>query len=397
MMMKIISIAATLLVAGLVAGLVASCEPASEDVPAGPHDAILSKIDLPPGFKIAVFAEIPNARSLAIDPDSATVFVGQRLDSIYTARDTDGDNVADETVQRINGLRAPNGVAVRDGSLFVALNHKIVRWPVPKSPDTRLSRLDLEDIFTDLSPRPHHGWRYMKFGPDGMLYLTVGAPCNICQPPDRTGIILRLNPDGSGAEIVARGIRNSVGLDWHPRTGTLFFTDNGADDMGDDIPADELNRVDQVGQHFGFPYLGGRAVKLPGFESAAPLRPMFAPVIEFQAHTASLGIHFYRGEMFPAEYRGDAFVAQHGSWNRTAPVGYRIMRIIFDDDGTATGKEIFADGWMTAEGAVGRPVDITEQAGRIAPRLRRFCRAHLPHLVRRIGGSRPAQNSMRGL
>jgi glucose/arabinose dehydrogenase len=170
-----------------------------------------------------------------------------------------------------------------------------------------------------------------------------------------------MNPDGSGVEVVADGVRNSVGFDWHPVTGEFWFTDNGADGMGDDIPPDELNRVTRAGQHFGFPYVGGDGIPLPGFEDQEPPADAVAPEVEFLAHTASLGIEFYEGEMFPAEYQGDAFVAQHGSWNRSERVGYRIMRVTFDDEGNPTGKEVFADGWLDGQGGRhGRPVDIEE-------------------------------------
>ena len=218
----------------------------------------------------------------------------------------------------------------------------------------------LQPIKSDLPPKGHHGWRYIKFGPDKKLYVSIGSPCNICIPDGIEGTILRMDSDGKNVETVAKGIRNSVGFDWHPQTGELFFTDNGADGMGDDTPPDELNRVSKMGQHFGFPYLGGKSEKLTGYENQKAPEDVVPPVVEFQAHTANLGLHFYRGTMFPKEYRHDAFVAQHGSWNRTIPVGYRIMRIRFDQQGNLIGKEVFADGWMKGDSISGRPVDITE-------------------------------------
>lgn len=344
----------------LFTSLVIACEPPPEDVPPGPYDAILSKINLPDGFKINVFAEIANARSLAFDPDTGTLFIGQRGDSVYSARDTDGDGVADQTIQLASGLNVPNGLAVSNGSLFVALNDSIIRWPIPNSPVTPADEMEHKAIFTGLPAFSQHGWRYAKIGPDGMIYVSIGSPCNICEPPGITGSILRLNLDGSNPVFVAVGIRNSVGFDWHPQTGDLYFTDNGADGMGDDLPADELNRVSEIGQHFGFPFFGGTATALPGFEDTTIPDDLTAPVIEFQAHTTPLGMHFYRGDMFPSNYKNDAFVAQHGSWDRAEPVGYRVMRITFDNDGNATGSQVFADGWLTPDGAVGRPVDVTE-------------------------------------
>jgi glucose/arabinose dehydrogenase len=205
-----------------------------------------------------------------------------------------------------------------------------------------------------------HGWRYARFGPDRKLYVAIGAPCNVCPVEDPAGTIIRYDPAAKKLEVFARGVRNSVGFDWHPKTKVMFFTDNGADGMGDDVPPDELNMATEAGQHFGFPWLGGKSVELAGFEDHQPPEGVVAPVIEFQAHTANLGIQFYDGGMFPAEYKHDAFVAQHGSWNRTSPVGYRIMRIRFNEAGEAVGKEVFADGWLQGEDAVGRPVDIAE-------------------------------------
>ncbi len=344
----------------IAAGLAAIAAVTAGDAVAGEYDAILSRIKLPPGFKISIFAEVPRARSIVVGKPLGTIFVGSRHGSVHSLRDTNRDGVADEVLERVTDLNVPNGVAMQDSILYIALNEKIVRWPVPAEFDTALPLQPLLDVYTGLPGDFLHGWRYSKFGPDRKLYVTVGAPCNICESDGLTGTIIRMNPDGSDMEIVARGVRNSVGFDWHPKTGTLFFTDNGADDMGDDIPPDELNMVSQVGQHFGFPWLGGKSVKLTGYENVNPPERVTAPVIEFQAHSANLGMQFYDGDMFPAEYKHDAFVAQHGSWNRTEPVGYQIVRVRFDDDGTAIGKEVFASGWLEDEDAVGRPVDIAE-------------------------------------
>ncbi len=327
---------------------------------AGEFDETLSRVNLPPGFKISVFAATPKPRSLVVATPLSTVFVGSRHGTIHSLRDTNLDGVADEVLQRADGLNVPNGISFLNGILYVALTDRVAFWPVPAEFDTALPIAPLIDIKSDLPNEFLHGWRYSAFGPDNKLYVAIGSPCNICETKGLEGTIIRMNPDGSDVEVVARGVRNSVGFDWHPETGVLFFTDNGADGMGDDIPADELNMVTKVGQHFGFPFLGGASVKLTGFEDAQAPADVVAPVIEFQAHTANLGIHFYRGDMFPSEYKNDAFVAQHGSWNRTEAVGYRIMRIRFDDDGNAVGKEVFADGWLEGGSAVGRPVSITE-------------------------------------
>ena len=341
-------------------GLAATATMAAGDAVAGEFDAILSRINLPPGFKISVYAEVPQARSIVVGKPLGTVYVGSRHGSVHSLRDTNRDGVADEVLERASDLNIPNGVAMQDSILYIALHEKIVKWPVLAGFNSALPIQTLLDVYTGLPDGFMHGWRYSKFGPDRKLYVAVGAPCNICETEGLTGTIIRMNADGSDMEVVARGVRNSVGFDWHPKTGKLFFTDNGADDMGDDIPADELNMVSQVGEHFGFPWFGGKSVKLTGFENATPTDRVTAPVIEFQAHTAVLGMHFYDGDMFPAEFRHDAFVAQHGSWNRTEPVGYQIVRVRFDDAGNAVGKEVFASGWLDDGGAVGRPVDIAE-------------------------------------
>ncbi len=325
--------------------------------------ALLSRISLPPGFTIQVFAEVPDPRSLAVvSPREIaaveTVFVGSRRSDVHSLRDTDGDGSADEVRRRASRLNIPNGIATLDGLLYLALNDRVVRWPVPAEIDAGRPLQPLEHIFSGFPQSGHHGWRYAKFGPDRKLYVAVGAPCNVCALDGLAGKIVRMDPDGANLEIVADGVRNSVGFDWHPLTGDLFFTDNGADGMGDDIPADELNRVTRAGQHFGFPFFGGADVPLPG--GGAPDVEVTAPVIEFQAHTANLGMHFYGGDMFPAGYRNDAFVAQHGSWNRSEPVGYRIMRIRFDAAGNPLGKQVFADGWLANGATHGRPVDIAE-------------------------------------
>ncbi|MEJ8475793.1 PQQ-dependent sugar dehydrogenase [Roseibium algae] len=326
------------------------------------YSGVLEKIKLPPGFKIAVFAEMPKARSIEVVKPNGVIFVGSRHGHVYSMVDSNRDGVADEVSERVSGLNVPNGIAAQDSQLYVALQDKITKWPVPAEFDTSLPLQPLLPVKEGLKDEFLHGWRYIGFGPDRKLYVALGAPCNICELEDNTGKIARMDPDGSNWEIVANGVRNSVGFDWHPVTGELWFTDNGADGMGDDTPPDELNRVTKIGQHFGFPYRGGKDTKLAGYEETDPPMEVTPAEIEFQAHSANLGIDFYEGEMFPAEYKNDAFVAQHGSWNRTTPVGYRIMRIRFDEAGNAVGKEVFADGWLSSGSAVGRPVDIEEMA-----------------------------------
>ena len=325
-------------------------------------DRMLRTIRLPPGFEIALFAKVPRARSVVVGKPLGTVFVGSRHGTVHMVRDRDKDGVAEEVVEKTDKLRVPNGVAYDGASLYVVEQHRIVKWAGPSEFDTARPFVPLIPIFKGLPDKFLHGWRYAAFGPDKKLYVSIGAPCNVCMPKGYEAKIIRMDANGKNVETVAQGVRNSVGFDWHPKTGELFFTDNGSDGLGDDIPADELNRVTRLGQHFGFPWYGGGATRTPQFKGKTAPKDATKPVIEFQAHTANLGIHFYRGTMFPAEYRGDAFVAQHGSWNRSSPVGYRIMRIRFDDKGKAVGKQVFASGWLEGEDAWGRPVDIAEIA-----------------------------------
>ena len=323
-------------------------------------DKLLKLIKLPPGFKINLFAEARDARSLVVGRRTDTVFVGSMSWVLHALTDTDRDGVADIVKLKLNRLQAPNGVAMLDGSLYIGLRSRIVKWPGNAENNLNRKLARLKPIFTGLNSNAHHGRRVIAFGPDRKLYIAIGTPCNVCMGRGNEGKILRMDPDGGNVEVVARGVRNSVGFDWHPKTGELFFTDNGSDGLGDDIPADELNRVTGLGQDFGFPYYGGGDTRTPEFRDREPPKNAKQPVMKFQAHTANLGIHFYRGNMFPARYRHDAFVAQHGSWNRSSPVGYRIMRIRFNDQGLPVGKNIFASGWLQGGDYWGRPVDIKE-------------------------------------
>ncbi|MDP6428475.1 MAG: PQQ-dependent sugar dehydrogenase [Rhodospirillales bacterium] len=320
-------------------------------------EALLKSIELPPGFKISLFARVPRARSMAIAPGGA-VFVGSRGGAVHMVLDRDKDGIADRVARKTNRLRVPNGIAFQDGKLFIAEQHRISYWADTSATDAARPLVRLTPVFTGLPDKSWHGWRYAAFGPDRKLYVSIGAPCNVCRTQGLEGTIIRLGPGGKNIEVVASGVRNSVGFDWHPKTGDLFFTDNGADNMGDDVPPDELNHVTRVGQFFGFPFYGGGVARTSQTRGRQAPGNSVAPVIEFQAHTANLGIHFYRGAMFPVAYRNDAFVAQHGSWNRSSPVGYRIMRIRFDSAGKAIGKQVFAAGWLRDGDHWGRPVDI---------------------------------------
>jgi glucose/arabinose dehydrogenase len=320
----------------------------------------LSKIRLPQGFTIEVYAEVPGARSMTLDRSGSNLFVGTMDDAVYVVADKDKDRKADSVRTLIDGLKVPNGVAMHQGMLYVAERHRIVRYPASDFNSDLPGDKNGEVIFDKLPDKAHHGWRYLRFGPDNKLYVTVGSPCNICDVKGLEGTIVRMYPDGGKWGVYARGIRHSVGLDFQPKTGVLFFTDNNTDMMGDDVPPGELNAAPRPGMHFGFPYYAGGSDRHPQWANKSPPSKVTMPVVEFQAHVAPLTVHFYTGDMFPKEYRNDAFVAQHGSWNRSTPVGYRVMRIKFDDQGTVIGKEVFADGWLQHGEAWGRPVDLLQ-------------------------------------
>jgi glucose/arabinose dehydrogenase len=332
--------------------LLGACHPATQ--PAGPELA-LTRLHLPPGFAIEQFAKVPGARSLRVAEAGARIYVGTRNSEVFAILDPERDGRANQVVPVASGLKVPNGLAVaRDGTLLIAEQNRIIALGA----SGRASVIVPPGVLPDQS---HHGWRYAALGTDGKLYVAIGAPCNICQVKGFEGTIIRLRPDGHELEIYARGIRNSVGFDWHPVTGELFFTDNGGDNLGDDIPPDELNGAPEPGLHFGFPYVYGDNIPYPQFQGQTLPFASTAPALAFEAHVAALGIHFYTGNLFPAEYRGDALIAEHGSWNRSTPVGYRVMRVRFSPDGRPLGQEVFIDGWLGADGNVfGRPVDLAE-------------------------------------
>ena len=320
----------------------------------------LSKINLPKGFSISVFAEVTGARQMTLGQSTGTVFVGSVDGKVFGVVDKDKDRRADEVVTMMKDQLAPNGVAMYQGYLYVAENHRIVRYPAPGF-SLHLPWGDMaEVIYEDLPPGQHHGWRYIRFDKKGRLYVGVGAPCNICEIDGIKGTIIRMDADGKNMEVFAHGVRNTVGFDFHPVTNVMYFTDNGVDQMGDLIPPEEFNAAPKAGMHYGFPfYAGGKERHKDWKDRAVPENVIF-PVIEFGAHAAALGMMFYTGDMFPQQYKNDAFVAQHGSWNRSEPFGYRIMRIKFDKKGKPKGKEVFADGWLNNGEAWGRPVDIIQ-------------------------------------
>ncbi len=323
-------------------------------------EANLHKLNLPEGFHIDVYAEVEGARQMALGQSTGTVFVGTRGNNVFAVVDKNKDRKAEKVVNILDDLKVGNGVAMHQGNLYVAEQNRIARYAAPGFDLTLPFKQMREVIYDKLPDKAHHGWRYIAFGPDNKLYVTVGAPCNICNPEGIEASIIRMNADGSEAEIYAKGIRNSVGMDFQPDTGDLYFTDNNVDMMGDDTPPGELNAAPEAGMHFGFPFYAGGKAQHPDWKDKKVPQKVTFPVQEFQAHTASLGLKFYTGDMFPAEYKGDAIIAQHGSWNRTSPVGYQLMRVTFDDNHQVTGQEVFIDGWLQNGEAWGRPTDVLQ-------------------------------------
>ena len=319
----------------------------------------LEKIRLPEGFRIELYAEgVENARSMELSP-SGTLFVGTRSQGVvYAIKDADGDFRADQVFTVARKLKLPNGVAFRDGDLYVAEVNRILKL--------RDIEQHLADppapvvIFDDYPTETHHGWKFIGFGPDGKLYVPVGAPCNICEPEEAVfASLTRMNPDGSDMEIVHRGIRNTVGFAWHPKTGELWFTDNGRDWLGDDQPACELNHAPHDGMHFGFPHCHQGDLPDPEFGNERSCSEFTPPAQKLDPHVAPLGLEFYTGDQFPLSFKNRIFIAEHGSWNRSKKIGYRISMVTLEEE-QPDAYETFAEGWLDeAEDEVwGRPVDL---------------------------------------
>lgn len=324
--------------------------------PSPPAQLPLEKISLPRGFQIAIYARVPEARSMSLGA-KGTLFVGNREgDSVYAVVDRDGDHRADDVLTLAQGLRMPNGVAFREGALYVAEVSRILRFDDIES---RLANPPAPAVIRDdLPTEGHHGWKFIGFGPDDKLYVPIGAPCNVCDESDpRFASITRMNPDGTDFEIYAHGVRNTVGFDWHPETGVLWFTDNGRDWMGDDRPPDELNRAPEPGLHFGFPYCHGDSILDPDFGAGHACDEFVPPEQLLGPHVAAIGMRFYTGEMFPAEYRHQIFIAEHGSWNRSEMIGYRVTLVRLTQ-GRASSYDVFAEGWLQGQGRWGRPADV---------------------------------------
>ena len=314
--------------------------------------ASVDDIRLLPGFSIEEYADVPQARSLALG-DRGTLFVSNRKGrSVYAVVESDDGRT--RTIELLDGMSTPNGIAFHDGDLYVAEIDRIYRYANVEDRLEDMPEAEVLDI--DLPSDRHHGWRYIGFGPDGKLYISIGAPCNVCDDFGYAQII-RVNPDGTERETFASGVRNSVGFTWHPETGDLWFTDNGRDMLGDDIPPCELNRAPRQGLHFGFPYCHGDDILDPKFGKKRDCANYTPPVQKLGPHVAPLGVKFYTGDMFPPEYRGQVFIAEHGSWNRSKKIGYRISLVRLDGD-TAISYEPFAFGWLQGQQVSGRPVDL---------------------------------------
>jgi glucose/arabinose dehydrogenase len=333
----------------------ASCKNKSLHQVADPQFA---DIKLPEGFHISLFADSVNdARSLALG-GNGTVFVGNREgDKIYALVDENKDGKADKKYVIVKDMNMPNGVAFRNGALYIAEVDKL--WRIDNV-EANLQHPPKPVLITDRLPHDkHHGWKFIAFGPDGKLYVPIGAPCNVCNPEDSVyASITRMNADGSGFEIFARGIRNTVGFDWEPQTNNLWFTDNGRDRLGDNIPPDELNEAPRKGLNFGFPFCHGGDIQDPEYGEGHTCNEFVPPVMKLGPHVAALGMRFYTGNMFPKEYRNAIFIAEHGSWNRSAAIGYRIMMVRKTDTGYH--YSVFAEGWLKDGKAWGRPVDVLQ-------------------------------------
>ncbi len=316
----------------------------------------LDKIKLPDGFKIDIYAEIENARSMCISPNG-TVFVGTRKDKVYAITDANHDGKADKVYLIASGLNVPNGVAFRDGSLFIGTISVIYRID---SIESRLDNPPTPVVVYDKYPTStHHGNKFIAFGPDGKLYVPVGAPCNICDSPKPYASLTRINPDGTDFEIYASGIRNTVGFAWSPLNDQLWFTDNGRDELGDDIPSDELNHATRAGMNFGYPFCHEGDILDPEYGKGKSCVDYTPPEKKLGAHVASLGMRFYTGNMFPADYKNAIFIAEHGSWNRSTLVGYRVVVAKMDSSGVLSDPVPFAEGWLQNLTSVnGRPVDV---------------------------------------
>lgn len=323
----------------------------------------LSALTVAPGFSLDVFAEgVINARQMALTSDGTVLVASRHAGNLYALPDRNHDYRADEVITLATGLRRPSGIALKDGDLYVADINVVLRFAdieqhlTPQAP--------YKVVFDGLPSDGHHGWKYLRFAPDGSLTIPVGAPCNICDPKLPYAAIHSLNLDTGKLSLLARGVRNSVGFDYHPVTGELWFTDNGRDMLGNEIPPEELNRVTQKGQHFGYPYFHAGIIADPEFGQGKKAGDYQPPVFAMPAHHAVLGMTFIRGDSWPDKFHHSVVMAEHGSWNRDPPAGYRVMAVLLDADGKAVGYEPLVEGWLQkgwiGHDVLGRPADVME-------------------------------------
>ncbi len=328
----------------------------------------LPPLTLPTGFQAEVFAEnVDNARSMALGPQGTIFVSSQYVGKVHAVVDANKDSKADRVVLIASGLDQPNGVAVRNGALYVATASRLLRFDdIEKHLDAPPAPITLRDDLPN--PKAGHTWKYIAFGPDDMLYMSVGAPCNVCLSPPMVSTIVRMKPDGSGQEVFADGVRNTVGFAWHPVTRELWFTENGRDGLGDDVPNDELNVAPKAGLHFGFPFCHEASIVDPQFGAQRACSTTEPPVLNLGAHVAAIGFTFYTGDMFPASYKNAAIIAQHGSWNRSTPSGYRVMAARIDGR-RIIGYDALVEGFIPAgapggrgatQAAQGRPSDVLQ-------------------------------------
>ncbi len=336
--------------------------------------ANLKSVKLPPGFKIDLYAIVPDARHMAVGPSTGIVFVGTRKTRVWAVTDRTKTRVADEVKVFAPSIsqKVPNGVCFSsDGVLYVVEQNRVLSYPAAEffyeGPDVAAGQVVPQGQLIPIEEESfNHGARTCRIGPDNKLYITLGNPFNVPAKEkialyNKVGMmgIIRMDRDGKNREVYAHGVRNSVGMDFNPKDKTLWFTDNQVDGMGDDIPPGELNRATKIGQNFGFPWYGGGKVRTDEYKNETPPKDVVFPQVEMVAHAADLGMKFYSGKMFPAKYQGGIFSAQHGSWNRTTPIGARVMFTSLKADGNADKTEVFAEGWLTPNHEyLGRPVDI---------------------------------------
>ncbi len=320
---------------------------------------ILTELSVAQGFEVSIFADdVENARQIAVSK-KGIVYVGSRkAGKVYALIDHNSDGVADKQILVASDLSMPSGLAIKGDDLYVGEVHRIIRF---KNIDKQLKAPKYEVVYDALPTERHHGWKFLRFAPTGELIIPVGVPCNICAEDERFGRIFALDVNTKQITTLAKGVRNSVGFDFHPSTQAMWFSDNGRDMMGDDIPPDELNRLTNEGEHFGFPYVHAGAILDPEFGKGKSTSDYTAPALALAAHVAPLGIHFYNGKQFPSDYKQQLFVAEHGSWNRSKKSGYKVA-VATIEQGRVIKYTPFITGFMKNEETLGRPVAFAELA-----------------------------------